>query len=580
MMLSGRRLDVPPPSSYLAAAYTPVVSGALLTGGVYYALISVAHVFIERGLNLAILLSLASTTSAALLLSWFYLRRAPARMGRLELITFGAICLVLGNVVVHQFLAFDERRLVYFTFIALLAATASPTRRVAHATVGGAMACLTLTGWRLGQEFIDTYAFIGLAAGFSAVGISSLMRGAVGRAIDARLASERMSVEAVAASRAKSAFLATMSHEIRTPLNGVLGMVQVMERGALARKQREHLAVIRQSAGALMKVLNDVLDISKIEAGKLELNSQPFDPAAFAEGIRGLYEVLAEERGLRFRLEFTDAATGLCVGDEARLRQIVSNLISNALKFTADGEIGVSLAADDRRLTCTVRDTGIGIPPAEQATIFEKFTQVDGATTRSFEGTGLGLAICRDLVVLMGGEISVVSTPGEGSAFTFQIPLTRAAAATSQPAPEPAVVTERTRRVLVVDDKPTNQLVLRIMLEQLGCECGFAADGAEAVAAWDAEPWDVILMDIHMPRMDGLEATAAIRAREQAEARPPTPILAVTASVMAHEAQAYRAAGFDDVVPKPIELPVLVQRLDALLRARPPAQAAGRRRRG
>ncbi|MCR5872978.1 ATP-binding protein [Phenylobacterium sp. J426] len=565
------------PSSYLAQAYTPVVSGALLTGGVYYALIAVAHSFIESGLNLAVLLPLAALTSAVLLLGCRRLRRTPPRMGRLELVTLGAFCLVNANVVVHQLLIFDEQRLVYFTFVALISATAAPTKRVAVAAVALAMGGLTLTGWRLGQAFLDTYAFMGLAAGFSALGISALMRGTVSRAIDARLASDRMSVEAVAASRAKSAFLATMSHEIRTPLNGVLGMVQVMERGRLAGRQRAHLAVIRQQAGALMQVLNDILDISKIEVGKLELQRQPFDLGGFAEGIRRLYATLAEERGLDFRLEVEDRSEGRCVADEARLRQVVSNLLSNAMKFTPAGEIAVTFIADRRELVCTVRDTGIGIAPGQQAAIFDKFTQVDDSAARSFEGTGLGLAICRDLVILMGGEISVASTPGEGSAFTFGVPISRAAAPTEAPrgGAEPQALLGRAPRILIVDDKPTNQLVLRIMLEELGCECGFAADGAEGVAAWAAQPWDAVLMDVHMPGMDGLDAVREIRARETSSGRPRTPVVAVTASVMAHEAEAYHAAGFDDVVPKPIELGVLVERLDVLLGAAPASPRQG-----
>ena len=570
-MLSTRRQGTTLPSSYLAQAYTPVVRGALLTGGVYYALISVAHAFIERGLSLAVLVPLAAVTSAALLLSCLWLRRGVVRMPQLELITLGAFCLVNANVVIHQFLAFDERRLVYFTFVALISATASPTRRVAVAAVAVTMAGLTATGVRLGQAFIDTYAFMGLAAGFAALGVAALMRGVVSRAIDARLVSERMSVDAVAANRAKSNFLATMSHEIRTPLNAVLGMVQVMERGRLEPRQREHLAVIGHSAGALMQVLNDILDISKIEVGKLELQHQPFDLSTFAEGIRRLYGVLAEERGLWFRLELEDAGAGLCVGDEARLRQVVFNLLSNALKFTREGEIVVRFEADSRGLTCAVRDTGIGIPAEQQSSIFDKFTQVDDGLARSFEGSGLGLAICRDLVALMGGEISVASTPGEGATFTFRVPVGRAAdvmAAPDEP-PAPAALAERAPRILVVDDKPANQLVLRIMLEELGCVCGFADDGIEGVAAWAAEPWDVVLMDVHMPRMDGLEAAREIRAREREEGLGHTPLVAVTASVMAHEAEAYLAAGFDDVVPKPIELPLLVGRLDALLRAEP-----------
>ncbi|MGA0605458.1 ATP-binding protein [Phenylobacterium sp. VNQ135] len=577
-MLSGRRREATLPSSYLAQAYAPVVSGALLTGGVYYALISIAHSVLERGVGLAILLPLAATTSAMLLLGGLRLRRAPAGMLRLELMALGAFFLVNANVVVHQFVVFHERRLIYFTFVALISAAAAPTWRVAYAAVGLAMAGLTLTGWRLGAELFGGYAFMGLAAGFSALGVSALLRGAVSRAIQARLASERMSVEAVAANRAKSAFLATMSHEIRTPLNGVLGMVQVMERGRLAKAQREHLAVIRQSAGALMQVLNDVLDISKIEVGKLELQPQPFDLEAFAEGIGRLYAVLAEERGLGFRLEVEDAGEGACLGDEARLRQVVSNLLSNALKFTPAGEVAVRFRADGRGLTCTVRDTGIGVSVQDQAVIFDKFTQVDDGAARSFEGTGLGLAICRDLVQLMGGEISVSSAPGVGSIFTVHVPLARTGEIVAAPpsTPEPASFAERAPRILVVDDKPANQLVLRIMLEELGCECGFAADGAEGVAAWAAGAWDAVLMDVHMPHMDGLEATRAIRAREHAEGRARTPIVAVTASVLAHEAQAYRAAGFDDVVPKPIELAVLVERLDILLSA--PPQAAEQRR--
>jgi signal transduction histidine kinase/CheY-like chemotaxis protein len=575
-MLSSRLRGAAVPSAYLAAAYAPIVRGALLTGGLYYALIAVSHVLMLRGGQLFALLPLASVASVVLMLSWRFLRRSPRpAMRQLELITFAAFCLVLGNVVVHQILAFDEQRLVYFSYMALIFATAAPSRRVAYATVGGAMAGLTFTGWPLGPRFIETYAFVGLAAGFVALGISSLMLGAVVRQIEARLTSERMSVEAVAANRAKSAFLATMSHEIRTPLNGVLGMVQVLEKAGLDPVQNGHLGVIRQSAGALLQILNDILDVSKIEAGKLDLNPEPFALEPFADGLRRLYEALAKERGLRFRLDIEDSADGLCVADEARLRQILANLLSNALKFTRAGEVAVTLQVGTEVLACTVRDTGIGIPADEQATIFDKFTQVDDTATRNFGGTGLGLAICRDLIVLMGGEITVTSIQGQGSTFAFHIPVTRAVEPASPEVRAPAAAgLDRPARLLVVDDKPANQLVLRIMLEQLGCQCGFAADGLEAVEAWAAEPWDAVLMDIHMPGGDGVEATREIRAREQAEGRPRTPILAVTASVMAHEAETYRAAGFDDVVPKPVELPVLIARLDALLAAEAVAPAA------
>jgi signal transduction histidine kinase/ActR/RegA family two-component response regulator len=373
---------------------------------------------------------------------------------------------------------------------------------------------------------------------------------------------EALTVEAQAADRAKSEFLATISHEIRTPLNGVLGMAQIMSRGPLEAPQRERLSVIHDSAKTLLGVVNDVLDISKIEAGEMVIDPAEFRLDAFALGIERLYGVLAEDKGLAFSLTLTDPEPGWRLGDEVRLRQVLSNLISNALKFTETGGIAVEIIAGDPSVAFMVRDTGAGVRPQDQSSIFDKFVQADGSNTRRASGTGLGLAICRELATLMGGEISLESAGGSGSCFTLTVPLPRVRPGLAAPS-APASAPPAGRRILVVDDNPTNRLVMQSMLQEFGLDCVMAGDGLEAVAAWEAGDFDAILMDIRMPGLDGLDATRTIRRREAAEGRPRTPIIAVTASVLSHETGAYLAAGMDDVVAKPIDTHLL---LDALSR--------------
>ncbi len=343
-------------------------------------------------------------------------------------------------------------------------------------------------------------------------------------------------------------------------------MAQVMERGELTAPQRERLSIIQSSALTLLGVVNDVLDISKIEAGAMTLTPTAFRLTAFADGIRRLYGVLAEEKGLSFDLILAETAAGARYGDEVRLRQVVSNLISNALKFTAAGAITVNIDGYAEGITVKVRDTGAGIAPEDQVQVFDRFVQADGSNTPRAGGTGLGLAICRELTELMGGEISLVSAPGEGSCFTVRLPMPAGGAPDAvsvPPPPEPPCPAIKGARVLVVDDNPTNRLVLQTMLEDFGLSTGMAHDGVEAVSAWESGEWDAILMDIHMPRMDGLDATRAIRARETGVTRARTPIIAVTASVLSHETAAYRAAGMDEVVAKPVECQIL---MDALSR--------------
>lgn len=375
-----------------------------------------------------------------------------------------------------------------------------------------------------------------------------------------------LAAQAQAASRAKSEFLATMTHELRTPLNGILGMAQIMDASALPPAQRKHLATIRESGNALLRVINDILDISKIEAGRLEILPAPFDLGRFADDMTALYRPLAEDKGLTFNLRISPAARGWFLGDAVRLRQVASNLISNALKFTRAGEVNVDVDVVAARLRFTVSDTGLGVPVDQQPFLFDRFTQADASATRRFGGTGLGLAICKEIVELLGGAITFQSLEGVGSRFSFEVPLPPADAEGAGAQDGPAG-TGGDLRVLIVDDNPTNQTVLAALLEQFGVVTHGVSDGAEAVAAWEAEPWDAILMDIHMPKMDGVTATLRIRESEEATGRARTPIIAVTASALSHETESYRSAGMDDCVAKPIEARTVMGALQKALAA-------------
>jgi signal transduction histidine kinase/ActR/RegA family two-component response regulator len=387
--------------------------------------------------------------------------------------------------------------------------------------------------------------------------------------------------QANAANVLKSQFLANMSHEIRTPLNGVLAMADVMAFDEMSEKQRERLAVIRTSGELLLAVINDVLDLSKIEAGRLELASQDFALEAVADSIRQTFQLPATEKGLAFSVEIDPDAHGSWRGDPDRLRQIAANLISNAIKFTAEG--GVEVRFDARRggLRLSVIDTGIGIRGDKLPHLFDKFTQADATTTRRFGGTGLGLAICRELASLMGGTVSADSAEGLGSTFTVDLPLERGAPIFAAPV-EPVVAEEapqeegegRRIRILAAEDNPTNQKVLRAVMEPLDAELTVVSDGHEAVEAWRTGEFDLILMDIQMPVMDGVEAAKQIRSEEASDRRPRIPILALTANALVHQVEEYMAAGMDGHISKPIELPRLYEAIDRAFSAAAKAEAA------
>ncbi len=379
---------------------------------------------------------------------------------------------------------------------------------------------------------------------------------------------ERAAEAAETANRAKSAFLATMSHEIRTPLNGVIGMAQAMSAGELSPGQRERLGVIRQSGDLLLAVLNDVLDLSKIEAGQLQLEETEFDLAELMKGARSAFTDLAGRKGLDFSLVVDAGAQGTYRGDSTRLRQILYNLISNGVKFTEAGQVAVRVSCEAGRLCFQVSDTGIGMTEEQVGRLFARFVQADVSTTRRFGGAGLGLAICRELAQLMGGDIEVRTQAGGGSDFTLRLSLDRLSERAPAAAPDVAEDADYPAlRVLAAEDNPMNQLVLKALLQQVGVEPVLVENGRLAVEAWAHEPWDLILMDMHMPEMDGLSAARAIRQAEAKDGRPRTPIIALTANAMAHHVSEYAQSGIDGHVPKPIEAARLFAALEAHLQA-------------
>jgi signal transduction histidine kinase/ActR/RegA family two-component response regulator len=379
---------------------------------------------------------------------------------------------------------------------------------------------------------------------------------------------------AQAANVLKSQFLANMSHEIRTPLNGVLAMAQIIEMGELSAQQRERVDVIRRSGEELLAVLNDVLDISKIEAGNMELEISEIDAEALGESVRSAFAPLADaKKNLRFTVDVRPQAGGRRRGDPVRIGQILNNLVSNAIKFTIEGDVGVvveGIGPEGRDgLKLTVKDTGVGIGADKLPLLFDKFSQADGSNTRRYGGTGLGLAICRELAQLMRGKIEVESAEGKGSTFTVTLPAPRLAGTQEADAAQPDGALdaggERPLRVLAAEDIPTNQLVLKTIMQSFGVEITMVENGRQAVEAWFAEPYDLVLMDIQMPEMDGIAATRAIRAAEAESGRPRTPIIAVSANAMTHQVKDYLAAGMDGHVAKPIELSKLHAAIEAAL---------------
>ena len=408
----------------------------------------------------------------------------------------------------------------------------------------------------------------------------------VARDVTDRMAAEQAlrdaKAAAEAANQAKSDFLANMSHEVRTPLNGVIGIVDALSRTPLTDDQAEMVGLIRSSGHTLERLVSDILDVSKIEAGQLDLECRPFDLEEALEPL-AVMRARAEDKGLVFNVRRSPEARGVFLGDSTRIRQVLGNLLSNAVKFTAEGSVSVSVEVwsddpegrgDAHQLALTVEDTGVGFGSAHAARLFDRFNQADSTITRRFGGTGLGLSICRSLVEMMDGEIEARSTPGAGSRFRFVLPLRRATSLADYDARTPeapslaATEAGRPLRVLLAEDHPTNQRVVQLILASQGAEVVVAGDGAQAVAAFEAGHFDVVLMDMQRPVMDGLTATRALRAHEAlTPGRTRTPVVMLSANAMAEHREESLAAGADSHVAKPITAASLLAGIEAVTAA-------------
>ena len=391
---------------------------------------------------------------------------------------------------------------------------------------------------------------------------------------------ERASERAQAANVAKSEFLATVSHELRTPMNGVIGMAWLLLQSEMSGEQRHRVERIQQCGEVLLSLLNDILDISKIESGRFEIEKAGYRPRRMIEDVTALMEAQAEQKGLAYRVEVQDDLPEILIGDVTRVRQVLPNLTGNALKFTERGHVAICVTYQAGSLGFAVADSGIGIESGNQARIFEKFTQADASTSREFGGTGLGLSICKELVRLMGGEIGLHSTPGEGSTFRFSVPC--AAGTEDDLAAEPMArdpgragleAGTRRYRILVAEDNVVNQEVAVAILEGFGHRVDAVDDGARAVDAVRRRPYDAILMDIRMPGMDGLTATSRIRALAGPASR--IPIIALTADAMESNLDKYLSAGFDACASKPFDADHLLSIIDSHVAGQAVATEAG-----
>ena len=376
---------------------------------------------------------------------------------------------------------------------------------------------------------------------------------------------EQAKVVAEAANATKTEFLANMSHEVRTPMNAILGFAELLQYSEITVEQQEYIDSIRQSGELMLTIINDILDLSKLEVGDLQMNTHPFDPYALIDSVTCLFQRRLAMKRLELAVEIDPAVPRHLTGPFERLQQLLINFVSNAIKFTDSGGIILTVSCTEQispapvALKFSVQDTGVGIPPANCDRIFDPFVQGDLSASKSYEGTGLGLAICKRIIDLIGGEIGVDSAVGEGSTFWFIVPLhypveNGERSPTANTAERDTSALQLAPRVLVVEDNPSNRKVLLAMLRKLGYRADWSVDGQQALAKLAQQSYDLILMDCQMPLVDGYEATRQRRQQEATLKQPRTPIIGITAYAMSEDRQKCLNAGMDDYISKPVTL--------------------------
>ena len=568
----------------LMAVYEPIVKAFAMVLGIYYFLILGAHLAVLKGDLALIMASLAAGSSLIILFVRFTYLRGRASLVGLEVTVFGVSLLALMNVTAHTYLAHDPSQFVYLLMFAFGVSMICPTQRVVGAIllpIAGIAIFLTINGPPSAyiNNVFTTITAVG--GGFAAaVFLHRSVRELVAtRALSENLLakveieaqrSKGLAQDAEVANFAKADFLSNMSHELRTPLNGVVGIAHSLAATDLSPKQREMVDLIENSGQMLTRLLSDILDFSKIEAGKIDIEKTPFNLREEISATAYLLRSRSEEKGLTFDLTFGHRADGWLLGDVTRVKQIVANLTSNAVKFTQTG--GVSIVIDysscSEILEISVTDTGIGFDEAAGKKLFQRFVQADTSITRRFGGTGLGLSICRGLVDAMGGSINWTSEASVGTTFTVRLPLE------SAEAPEPRSTTGilihqnddgPALRILAAEDHFTNRRVLAMILEPMGVELVMCENGALALEAFKTAKFDLVLMDMLMPMMDGVATTKAIRQFELETKTPSTPIIMLTANASREHRDGALAAGADLHVTKPFTPASLIGAIEEAL---------------